>query len=100
MKYNISILSEAELDLDNAYVWYEFHQIGLGNKFYKSIEKSINFISQNPFSSNEVYKRVRRFIIRKFPFGIYYKVNINLLEIQIICVLHFKRDTQLITQRI
>ena len=34
MKYNVSILSEAEVDIDIAYIWYELRQINLGNKFY------------------------------------------------------------------
>ena len=34
MRYIVVILSEAELDIDNAYLWYELQQRGLGNKFY------------------------------------------------------------------
>ena len=40
MKYIVSILSEAEVDIDNAYIWYELRQIDLGNKFYKKVEES------------------------------------------------------------
>jgi hypothetical protein len=33
MGYAVSILSEAETELDEAYIWYESKQIDLGNKF-------------------------------------------------------------------
>jgi len=36
MNYHVSILAEAELDLDNAFIWYELNQIDLGVKFYES----------------------------------------------------------------
>jgi hypothetical protein len=48
MKYKVSILSEAEIDIDNAYIWYELRQFNLGNRFYKSVDDSVQFISNNP----------------------------------------------------
>lgn len=30
MNYHVLILSEAELEIDNAFIWYELNQIGLG----------------------------------------------------------------------
>ena len=100
MKYMVSILSEAELDIDNAYIWYELRQIDLGSKFYKKVEESVQFISNNPYYCEEIYKGIRRFIIKKFPYGIYYKVNFEYKEIQIIGVIHFKRTSRIIKNRL
>lgn len=72
MNYSVSILSEAEEDIDNAYIWYELRLIELGHKFYNSVEKSVLYISKNPFACEEIYKGIRRFVIKKFPYGIYY----------------------------
>lgn len=49
MNYHVLILSEAELDIDNAFIWYELNQIGLGNKFYESVNKSVPIIQCSPF---------------------------------------------------
>lgn len=100
MKYNVSILSEAEVDIDNAYIWYELRQINLGNKFYKKVEESVQFISNNPYSCSDIYKGIRRYIIKKFPYGIYYKANFESKEIQIIGVIHFKRSSHIIKKRL
>ncbi len=100
MNYKVSILSEAEADIDNAYIWYESKQINLGNKFFKIIADSVKYISQNPIGNEEIYKGTRRFVIKKFPYGIYYNVNIEVKEIQIIGVIHFKRSTRVIKRRI
>ena len=100
MNYHVLILSEAELDIDNAFIWYELNQIGLGNKFYESVNKSVHFIQSRPFSCAEMYKGIRRFVIRKFPYGIYYKVNIADKEIQIVGIIHFKRSLKVLRKRI
>jgi len=99
MKYNVSILSEAEVDIDNAYIWYELRQINLGYKFYKKVEESVQFISRNPYCCEDIYRGIRRFIIKKFPYGIYYKINFEYQEIQIIGVIHFKRSSHIIKKR-
>jgi toxin ParE1/3/4 len=100
MNYNVLILSEAELDIDNAFIWYELNQIGLGKRFYESVDKSVHLISERPFSCAEVYKGLRRFVIKKFPYGIYYKVNLENKDIQIIGVVHFKRSLKILRKRI
>lgn len=46
--YNVAILSEAEIDLDTAYVWYETRQIGLGDRFFDSVNESILSIAKSP----------------------------------------------------
>lgn len=100
MSYHILILSEAEVDIDNAFIWYELNQIGLGKKFYESVDKSVYFIQNRPLCCTEMYKGVRRFVIKKFPYGIYYKVNVENREIQIIAVIHFSRSLKIIRKRI
>jgi hypothetical protein len=89
MGYAVSILSEAEMELDEAYIWYESKQIDLGNKFFKVINDSVKYISSNPYACSEIYTGTRRFIVKKFPYGIYYKVNFALKEIRIVGILHF-----------
>ena len=100
MNYHVLILAEAELDIDNAFIWYELNQIGLGKKFYESLDKSVYFIQNRPLGCAEMYKGVRRFVIKKFPYGIYYKVNVEHQKIQIIAVIHFSRSLKIIRKRI
>jgi len=100
MRYIVLILSEAELDIDEAFVWYELNQIGLGKRFYESVDKSIRFISESPLGCSEIYKGLRRFVIKKFPYGIYYKVNLEKKEIQIVGVIHFRRGSKILKKRI
>jgi hypothetical protein len=100
LKYKVSVLTEAELDINHAYIWYELRNIGLGNIFFKTINNSVQFISNNPFSSELIFKDIRRHIVKKFPYGVYYRVNENNHEIQIIGIIHFKRSNKIIRKRI
>ena len=100
MIYIVSILSEAEQDIDKAYIWYELKQLGLGAKFFNSVDKAIHIIVNNPLISEEIYKGIRRFVIKRFPFGIYYKVNSDIHEIQIVGVIHFMRNQRTFKKRI
>ena len=100
MNYKVLILSEAELDIDEAFVWYELNQIGLSKRFFESVDKSVHFISERPLSCAEIYKGLRRFVIKKFPYGIYYKVNLENREIQIVGIIHFRRSSKILRKRI
>ena len=100
MGCQVVILSEAEQDIDDSYLWYEMKQIGLGDTFFKSIDQAVKFISSNPESCGEIHKDLRRYLIKKFPFGIYYRANLTKNEIQIIGVIHFRRSSRVIRKRI
>ena len=100
MKFQVIVLSEAEQDLDNAFIWYELKQIGLGDNFFKTVNNSIKNISDNQAGYIEIYKNVRRFVIEKFPYGIYDRVNFRKKEIRIIGVIHFKRNVTILKKRI
>ena len=100
MSYIVQILSEAEHDIDEAFIWYELNQIGLGNKFFETVDKSVHLIAERPFICAEIYKGLRRFIIKKFPYGIYYKVTLENNVIQIVGVIHFRRGPKVLGKRI
>ena len=92
MPYDIQILNDAEKDFDEAYIWYESKQIGLGIEFIDQIDLALQKISRNPQAFQKIFKKTRRYIIGKFPFGLYYLVDDVNKEIKVIAVLHFKRS--------
>ena len=91
MNYRIFLLEEAENELDESFIWYETQKIGLGAEFISHIEKSFEFIKNNPHASQKKRKNVYRHVMKKFPFGIYYSIDQKQIQIKIIGILHFKR---------
>ena len=99
MKYTISILADAVSDLDEAYLWYELNQPGLGNLFIRNVEEAFEAISVNPSSFVRIHKEIRRFLVHKFPYGIYYLTDDKGREIKVVGVIHFKRNPRILKYR-
>lgn len=92
MNYQVLIQSEAELDLQDIYNWYEQRSQGLGSEFIRVVDASLATIQRNPQSFPVVYKQLRRKLIRRFPYGIFYLIEAE--TIVIIGCFHVKRDPQ------
>ncbi|MCG6133899.1 MAG: type II toxin-antitoxin system RelE/ParE family toxin [Nostoc sp. LLA-1] len=92
MTYKILITPEAELDLEDAYNWYEQQMMGLGSEFIRVVDASFSTIQRNPFAYPIIYEKVRRKLIRKFPYGLFYIIIDE--RISIIGSFHVKRDPQ------
>ncbi len=99
MKYTISFLADAVSDLDEAYLWYELNQPGLGNLFIRNVEEAFEAISVNPSSFVRIHKETRRFLVHKFPYGIYYLTDDKNSEIKVVGVIHFKRNPRILKYR-
>lgn len=89
MNFTIHIRPEAEIDIEEASLWYQKQQVGLGDKFLDEIQQSVKRIGENPYLYLVVHKNVRRTLLHKFPFALYYFVEENSLII--IAVMHGSR---------
>ncbi len=90
MSYQVLISPEAQLDLEDAYYWYEDQNKGLGSEFIRVIDASLSAIQRNPFAYTSVDKQVRKKLVRKFPYGLFYIVKNE--NIVVIACFHIKRD--------
>lgn len=68
----IEIIPEAQDDILNGMFWYESQKADLGMAFFSEIEHNLSVISQNPLLGREFRAKFRRFVMKKFPFCIYY----------------------------
>ena len=79
----------AELDLAEAYAWYEARSEGLGEAFLRAASACFARISSSPESFPEVENRVRRARLRRFPYGVYYVVRDDAIDV--LAVYHSRR---------
>lgn len=70
---NLSILSEAEQDVADAYIWYEEQEFGLGEEFLRCVDACILLIRRNPEIGRVVYESYRRAVVRRFPYVVFYE---------------------------
>jgi len=90
MKKALIIRPDAERDVAEAYGWYEARVPGLGSDFLLSIDAALSSIQRTPKMYRTVYKDVRRGLVRRFPYGIFYVVEEG--RIVVLGILHAGRD--------
>jgi plasmid stabilization system protein ParE len=98
MSYGLIIRPEAELDIQDAFEWYEAQTSGLGSEFVRAVDTCLSGIGRNPLAYPIIYKQVRRALIRRFPYGILYIFDQDVITV--IACFHGKRDPKLWKDRI
>ena len=63
---------------------------GLGAEFRKELDDVVGLIAENPMQFEEVRPGVRRVLLSRFPYGVYYRILGSDL-IQIVVVKHHSR---------
>lgn len=74
MSYEIQVRRAAGLDIAKAQVWYESQRSGLGAQFRSEVSRVIDRLSESPLIYQIVHRDVRRAIVRRFPYLVWYRV--------------------------
>ena len=67
MRVELVIAPEAELDIAEAFVWYEGRRAGLGEEFLSLVDACMESIRRRPELYPVVHEGYRRYLIRRFP---------------------------------
>lgn len=100
MSYKIEITPEAEREIAEAKEWYEEQQVGLGESFVQTIKEHINSLEGDNPEHKISFDEVRRVLVKRFPYVIYYKRYEATKLVRVFAVLHDKRDTGFLKHRI
>ena len=80
-------------DLARAYGWHEEQRTGLGEEFLADVVRSFDAIEQFPEMFARVYGEVRRAILSRFSYAVFYRVDPG--QVVVLTVLHTARDPKL-----
>jgi len=86
---NFTFHPEAEVELDAAIEYYEGRESGLGYGLAVAVYAAIGQVISLPEAWPVIDGDVRRFLIRRFPYGILYTEEDD--EIYIVAVMHLHR---------
>ena len=70
---SVRIRPEAELDLQEAYSYFEQCRVGLGADFMECVQDALAKVSSNYEHYPIVHKSIRRILVRRFPFAVFYR---------------------------
>lgn len=85
----LSYHPEAEVELLDAAAFYEARSPGLGERFLKEFDSTVAEIQATPGRWPVVEGDLRGHTMKRFPFGIYYRVLND--ELRILVVKHHSR---------
>jgi plasmid stabilization system protein ParE len=85
----IAFLPAAQSELDSAFSWYEEQAVGLGNEFLDELDKTLRLIATFPELQPLIDKKVRRCLVNRFPYAIFYGVADH--SIIVVAVAHLRR---------
>ena len=90
MIYEVLVRGKAKADIRRAAKWYEYQREGLGKEFVAEVDAAIARIQANPEQYEVVHREIRHAILRRFPYGIFFRIQT--VKISVFAVLHLKRD--------
>jgi toxin ParE1/3/4 len=90
MTYRIVVRPEAAREVQEAFDWYEQRSAGLGPEFLRAADACLARVQRNPLAFPQVHKEVRRVLMRKFPYALFYLIEEE--SIVVVACFHAKRD--------
>ena len=79
----------AKVELNEAARYYEAESPGPGTAFLAEAERSVAAILEHPESSPVVGRSVRRRLLRRFPYGLLYRVRGE--QLRVLAVMNLRR---------
>ena len=98
MRRHAQLTREAEADLAEAFDYYEAQLSGLGHEFVAAVEQQLDRVAENPALYQVLHRGVRRAVMRRFPYGIFYLVEGE--AVVVLAIDHQARDPEHWKQRL
>ena len=90
MNLPLVLRAEARADFDEAFDWYEAQRPGLGIDFAARVQDVFDRISANPLLHAAVFQDVRKAVVQRFPYCVFYRVEAS--QVLVLAVFHTRRD--------
>lgn len=82
---------EASADICEAAEYYEAKQAGLGLAFLQEVDSAMESILAMPKAFPLRRKNIRLYILRRFPFSVFYRLNNAEHHLEVLVVRHHSR---------
>lgn len=90
MSYTLYVRRAAELEVIAAQKWYEEQRTGLALEFHAEFSAVLNRLTETPLIYPEVYRDVRRAVLHRFPYLVWFRVHNSMVTV--LACTHGKAD--------
>ncbi len=84
------LLPRAERDIQSTFEWYESQRPGLGEEFLVTLRERLETIRNFPEAFPIIYRDVRRAVVSRFPYVVFYVVRPA--RVAALAIVHQSRD--------
>lgn len=92
MSLPVVLRDEAQAEFDESFDWYDARRIGLGAEFVAEVQRVFDRVVANPLLHPVALADVRKAVVRRFPFVVYYRPHAD--RVEVLAVFHTSRDPQ------
>lgn len=97
MSKRVVFRREARLEFDEAFVWYESKQRGLGIEFQNAVDGRLSKAVARPELFRTVRGSVRRIVLSRFPYSVHFVAEHS--RIVVLAVFHAHRNPKHLVKR-
>ena len=95
---DLVFLLSADIDVQQAYEYYENYQEGRGGLFMRHLDAACAHLRQFPKIAPVFHGGYRRLLVPRYPYGIFY--TIESARIIVVAVTHFQQNPKDILRRL
>jgi plasmid stabilization system protein ParE len=86
----VRFLTLAQQELDDAVAWYNEQADGLGKEFLDELDRAVRRAVVFPMSCPQITSGLRRCLLARFPYGIIYGLEDDMMVVIAVAHLHRK----------
>jgi plasmid stabilization system protein ParE len=75
---------QAEMELIEEAAYYELQVSGLGERFEAEVRRATDLLLEHPEIGRPADLNIRKFVLNRFPFTLYYSVASDVLRIEVV----------------
>ncbi len=89
MSLPVVLRPEVRVEFDEAFDWYEQQRPGIGVDVVEHVQEVLDRLSDRPELYAQVFQDIRRAVVRRFPFSVFYQVEPR--QVVVVSVFHSRR---------
>lgn len=100
MTYSVLVRSGAERDIEEALDWYSANAPEQAGRFIDELAAAIKRVREHPYASRMLRGDARRAALRVFPYQIWYQNHDDQQVVEVLAVVHARRDLARLRDRL
>ena len=92
MNLRVRVTEQAFADMHKATLWYEEKQPNLGERFTHELERYYGVLETRPLLGRSVKGNIRRVVMSRFPYEIFYAYNVQEGTIYVLVIHHSSQN--------